>query len=787
MGKMSGAMAAQTPYKQALANLWEFSEKIDFAAAPFLTFLIDKAHGVPAPSSKIIPFFKMYNLQLREKYEYVYVNPWMRQPYKNQVSCVNTIEYLQQPRGFGCWNGQDVKANCDNYQCKYHPIMANISVPCNLMREAIWKRDTPAGQLTFGKNYVSIIKKQILFNKKIPLKDLLTVLYRDSSHNLQTLFEKFEMEFSLTSEEIEAFFSPLGEMYKSVNLIQESESPREMTYDLPNTVNEDLNIRHLIQNHGLSNEDLLDQLQAFAIENGRVPTIEDPGMKDVIRAAGQHFGSLENAFIVAGLSVQRPFGVANSPQDRKREPETLIDLMVNLLDNNPMDYTTICNKVGSVSGFGSANKTTIWAAMQRCSSIRSIGSRRSKIYFIVGQEELAIEKMTRKTAEADDQIKPLTSIGQENTNTKSSWDSLSDAITILLKEKPMTLKELKVRIQGIPYFDKTDTLLLLMTIYNMKNIKTSQTEAKIDIYSIEESKPTACIDTEKNADSLIIPSKNNLTNENCQEIKKRDNIEAASKITYNEKCNFLKNANCPIGKLRKGPFTEERAGLEKTGETVTTNDGQIDKDILVYNRLSEREKEIEILEEEIKKLLSAKPMSLKNIKENLYDSGNFHYASYKNILIAIRSSEHIKRSYSLGVESYYLQRESELHSPINEQLDPNSNNTQSDLERRIRQDCKQISISLKDGQTEELAIANISDAKTDNPEKERQDICEEKVEQQISTGQIVEIDTVESHDGLRPNQESNSNISQVRPDQIKPERDNSSLAYKLRKFLTGNP
>ncbi len=62
------------------------------------------------------------------------------------------------------------------------------------------------------------MQKQILSYKKIPLKDyspfytgIVRIIYKQ-------LFEKFQKEFSLTSEEIDAFFSSLGETHESINV-----------------------------------------------------------------------------------------------------------------------------------------------------------------------------------------------------------------------------------------------------------------------------------------------------------------------------------------------------------------------------------------------------------------------------------------------------------------------------------------------------------------------------------------------------------------------------------------
>ncbi len=125
-------------------------------------------------------------------------------------------------------------------------------------------------------------------------------------------------------------------------------------------------------------------------------------------------------------------------------------------------------------------------------------------------------------------------------------------------------------------------------------------------------------------------------------------------------------------------------------------------------------------------------------------------------------------------------------SSINEPpLNLNSNNTQDDLEKQVRQDSIQISVNHNDGQTKELSLDKVSNGETANPGKERQHLCAEKVENSISNMQINENSTVEIQERPIRSQETGSNASQPVRDQIKQEKKDSSFASKLRKFLSG--
>jgi prefoldin subunit 5 len=54
----------------------------------------------------------------------------------------------------------------------------------------------------------------------------------------------------------------------------------------------------------MSSEEIVQQLQDFVLETGRLPGPDEPGLKELIEAAVRTFGSLENALGVAGLLTE---------------------------------------------------------------------------------------------------------------------------------------------------------------------------------------------------------------------------------------------------------------------------------------------------------------------------------------------------------------------------------------------------------------------------------------------------------------------------------------------------
>jgi hypothetical protein len=142
------------------------------------------------------------------------------------------------------------------------------------------------------------------------------------------------------------------------------------------------------------NEDVLKRLQEFAIRNGRLPEIGEPGIEDVVNIAKKEFGSLENALRIAGLL----------PESRIGRRETLKGVVMRLLDWNPMTLGQIREEVRKVPGFANTSAAVIATAVCTSQHIVSIGPRRQKVYFLEGQGERALAKEKNSSTRAPEDV-----------------------------------------------------------------------------------------------------------------------------------------------------------------------------------------------------------------------------------------------------------------------------------------------------------------------------------------------------------------------------------------------
>lgn len=177
----------------------------------FLTFLMDKHLNSKGnyKTSDIVGFMETVNLKLINS---TFRNPWMKAPYggdKNGlISCQRTIEHFKQTRKFGCWGGKDIKEKCDSTkECVYHPNNPEkMKNKCDLRNGVIWKRSLPGSSFEYGMYYLAVIKKQILNNSTIPLKQLLKIVFPNTNYN-ENLIEKFKKDFHFNDEELDVLFS----------------------------------------------------------------------------------------------------------------------------------------------------------------------------------------------------------------------------------------------------------------------------------------------------------------------------------------------------------------------------------------------------------------------------------------------------------------------------------------------------------------------------------------------------------------------------------------------------
>ena len=177
----------------------------------FLTFLMDKFNNTKGnyTTSNILEFMEEINLHLPNG---SFFNPWMKAPYGGEkngiISCQRTIEHFRQTRKFGCWDGRDVKKDCDLVAtCKYHPKNEEIiKNKCDLRNGVIWKRSSPDLPYTYGRYYLEIIKEQLLKGHTIPLEPLLKVLYSGISYDPEIIMQ-FKTDFHFNEEEFSTLFA----------------------------------------------------------------------------------------------------------------------------------------------------------------------------------------------------------------------------------------------------------------------------------------------------------------------------------------------------------------------------------------------------------------------------------------------------------------------------------------------------------------------------------------------------------------------------------------------------
>lgn len=201
------------PNDLAEVENYSYTEKIERLrlASPdthsaFLTFLMDKYWNTNGNYTvkQISEFMEKMNLK---SYSERLRNPWMKKPYKNETSCLRTIEHFRQTRKFGCWNGRNLKTNCDAVnECPYHPDSNTANKnKCDLRNGVIWKRNNPKSPFQYGANYIDVIKNQHLKDKLIPLEPMLAVFYPHEEYT-EKLIDKFQSAFHFSDAEMETLF-----------------------------------------------------------------------------------------------------------------------------------------------------------------------------------------------------------------------------------------------------------------------------------------------------------------------------------------------------------------------------------------------------------------------------------------------------------------------------------------------------------------------------------------------------------------------------------------------------
>ena len=190
------AMATDT---EPLERLHRESSFVDSA---FLTYLIDRRVGETGriTPKRVHEFMHEYNLALPWPR-----NPWMQEVYESWDSCEKTIEHMLQTRQYACWKGRDSKIDCNDLTCPYHPRTTGHSNPCDLRKGVIWKRRSPDAPSVYGIWAMTVVEKEILGRRKVPLRSLLSVFYPGQQFG-RNLVKRFQGEFGFSDSEMLLFF-----------------------------------------------------------------------------------------------------------------------------------------------------------------------------------------------------------------------------------------------------------------------------------------------------------------------------------------------------------------------------------------------------------------------------------------------------------------------------------------------------------------------------------------------------------------------------------------------------
>jgi hypothetical protein len=145
---------------------------------------------------------------------------------------------------------------------------------------------------------------------------------------------------------------------------------------------------------GYSREEVIRLLQDFYRESGRPPRRTEPDFGKVVTAAKKEFGSWDYALKIAGLQTFKSW----------HKKETVSGKILTLLNNNPMTLGELRREFMKNENFlksQTALSITLSTAMQNADEIKSLGPKRSKVYFLKGQEKLA-ENHLRQAPDLDE-------------------------------------------------------------------------------------------------------------------------------------------------------------------------------------------------------------------------------------------------------------------------------------------------------------------------------------------------------------------------------------------------
>ncbi|MFZ7136863.1 MAG: hypothetical protein ACOWW1_00365 [archaeon] len=127
----------------------------------------------------------------------------------------------------------------------------------------------------------------------------------------------------------------------------------------------------------MDSEIVIKEIINFVCKTGRLPTHNEPGFEEIITKSIKYFGSLENAILLTGLMMEN---------NEEQHNDSFSGKIRKLLNFHPMTLSELRQELD----VSSDNASKIITIIKQNYKIQSVGPRKFKVYFIDGQELLAL-------------------------------------------------------------------------------------------------------------------------------------------------------------------------------------------------------------------------------------------------------------------------------------------------------------------------------------------------------------------------------------------------------------
>jgi transcription elongation factor Elf1 len=189
---------------------------------------------------------------------------------------------------------------------------------------------------------------------------------------------------------------------------------------------------------------------------------------------------------------------------------SLLDVIVKLLDGNPLTLEQIICALKGMNGSDSLPLSVFYTAIYFSKTIKSIDLDGQDLFFVMGQEKLALDKANPNSMkQADDEIldlkqsnnlsasdnlsnsRPSENSNQENLEKvlpnkqrKTLEAMLPNVIVKLLDGNPMNLKQITERVKGFEGFGRIQRGLILTCLRSSELIKLTYSQG-MELYYLE--------------------------------------------------------------------------------------------------------------------------------------------------------------------------------------------------------------------------------------------------------------------------------------------------------------